>query len=106
MVRQWQKLFYHERFSATELADVPDFVKLAEAYGWAAERVDDPREVEGAYGRMLSAEGPFLLDLRIPRDQSVFPMVAPGGPLSEVIGVIDSGEGLRIISVDDGKGGR
>lgn len=106
MVRQWQKLFYHQRFSATELADVPDFVKLAEAYGWTAERIESPGEVEGAYRRMLSTDGPYLLDVRIPRDQSVFPMVAPGGPLSEVIGVIDGDEGLRIISVDDGEGGR
>ena len=97
MVRQWQKLFYRERFSATELADVPDFVKLAEAYGWSAARVDRPEDVAAAYERMLATDGPYLLDVRIPRDQSVFPMVAPGGGLSEVIGAIDSGEGLRII---------
>ena len=109
MVRQWQRLFYHERFSQTELADVPDFVKLAEAYGWSAARVDRPEDVPAAYERMLSTDGPYLLDLRIPRDQSVFPMMAPGGGLSEVIGAIDSGEGLRIIQTpdgDNGEGGR
>lgn len=101
MVRQWQKLFYDKRFSATELADVPDFVKLAESYGWGAERVDRPEDVDAAYARMLEADGPYLIDLRIPRDQSVYPMVAPGGGLSEVIGVIDSGEGLRIFGEPD-----
>lgn len=101
MVRQWQKLFYHGRFSATELDDVPDFVKLAEAYGWGAERVERPEDVGAAYGRMLSCEGPYLVDLRIPRDQSVFPMVAPGKGLSEVIGAIDSVEGLRILREPD-----
>ena len=94
MVRQWQKLFFGGRFSATELADVPDFAKLAGAYGWGAERVERPADVEGAYRRMLDADGPYLLDLRIPRDQSVFPMVAPGKALTDVIGVIDEQDAL------------
>ena len=88
MVRQWQKLFYEGRYSATELADNPDFVKLADAYGWRAERVDDPAQVEGAFERMLAATGPYLLDMRIDREQSVFPMVAPGSGLAEAIGAI------------------
>lgn len=102
MVRQWQKLFYHGRFSSTELSENPDFVKLAAAYAWDAEQVDDPEDVEDAIHRMLDSEGPYLLDVRIPRDQSVFPMVPPGKALSQVMGAIDSGEGgLRII--DDGQ---
>ena len=101
MVRQWQKMFYHERYSETELFDVPDFVKLAEAYGWGAERVERPEDVEAAYTRMLTTDGPYLVDLRILRDQSVYPMVAPGESLSEVIGVIDGDEGLRIMGQPD-----
>lgn len=93
MVRQWQKLFYHERYSFTELEPVPDFVKLAEAFGWAGERVADPAELPGAYARMLAHDGPYLLDVLVPRDQSVFPMVAPGKALSEVIGAIDAADG-------------
>lgn len=85
MVRQWQRLFYGGRYSATEIADNPDFVKLAQAYGWEAARVDDPSKVQGALTRMLDAAGPYLLDMRISRDQSVFPMVAPGGTLSQTI---------------------
>ncbi len=92
MVHQWQKLFLQERYSATELHDVPDFVKLAQAYSWSAERISKPEEVEGAFERMLSSEGPYLVDMRIPRDQSVFPIVAPGRALTEAVGAIDLGE--------------
>jgi acetolactate synthase-1/2/3 large subunit len=95
MVRQWQKLFYDKRYFATELADTPDFVKLAAAYGWSAERVEHSEQIESAYRRMLSTEGPYLIDMRIPRDQNVFPMVAPGGSATDIIGVVDSGDGLR-----------
>ena len=88
MVRQWQNLFYDGRYSSTELADNPDFVKLAEAYNWQAERVDAPKQVEEAFARMLQAEGPYLIDMRIDREQSVFPMVAPGSSLAEAIGAV------------------
>ena len=98
MVRQWQKLFLNQRYSATELHDVPDFVKLADAYSWEAERVESPEEVPAAYERMLASTGPYLIDLRIPRDQSVFPIVAPGKALSEAVGAIDLDEGVvRIV---------
>ena len=97
MVRQWQKLFYHERFVATELADTPDFVMLAQAYGWKAERVDDAKDVSAAYARMLQEDGPYLLDVRVPRDQNVYPMVAPGEGLTDVIGAYDSVYGLRAV---------
>ena len=93
MVGQWQRLFYDGRYSETELADCPDFVKLAEAYGWGAERVADPSQVGQAFRRMLQAEGPYLVDVRIERDQSVFPMVAPGKGISQSMGAIDAAPG-------------
>lgn len=89
MVHQWQKLFYNERYSSTLLDDSPDFVKLADAYGWQGERVTHPSEVEAALDRMLAADGPYLLDVVIDRDQNVYPMVAPGKALSDVMGAID-----------------
>ncbi|MEC4272342.1 biosynthetic-type acetolactate synthase large subunit [Adlercreutzia sp. R25] len=89
MVRQWQKLFYEKRYSETLLAPVPDFVKLAAAYGWEGERVEKPSEVADAIRRMLAATGPYLLDVAISRDQSVYPMVAPGAALDDVMGAID-----------------
>ena len=89
MVHQWQKLFYRERYSSTLLDANPDFVKLADAYGWQAERIERPEDVEPALVRMLAAEGPYLLDVAISRDQNVYPMVAPGRALDEVMGAID-----------------
>nr|WP_239442953.1 biosynthetic-type acetolactate synthase large subunit [Gordonibacter sp. An230] len=89
MVHQWQKLFYGERYSSTLLDACPDFVKLAEAYGWRAERVERPDEVDAALARMLESGGPYLLDVAISRDQNVYPMVAPGRALDDVIGAID-----------------
>ena len=89
MVHQWQKLFYDERYSSTLLDAVPDFVKLAEAYGWAGERIEKPEQVSDALDRMLAAEGPYLLDVAIDRDQNVYPMVAPGAAMSDALGAID-----------------
>lgn len=89
MVHQWQKLFYKERYSQTELADNPNFVKLAEAYGWKGKRVDKPSDVPAAIKEMLESDGPYLLDVMIPRDQNVYPMVAPGAALDNIMGAID-----------------
>ena len=89
MVHQWQKLFYRERYSATILDPNPDFVKLADAYGWRAERVESSDEVSSALDRMLSSEGPYLLDICISADQNVYPMVAPGAAINDIIGAID-----------------
>ena len=101
MVHQWQKLFYHERFSFTELAPVPDFVKLSEVYGWGGELVSDPAQLPAAYQRMLDFDGPYLLDVAISRDQNVFPMVAPGSSLGDVMGAIDSeADGTRIMGTE------
>ena len=102
MVRQWQRIFYGKRYSATEMADVPDFCKLADAYGWGSAVVDEPDELAGAYARMLDHPGPYLLDVKVARDQSVFPMVAPGRGLNEVIGAIDNErDGLRILEREE-----
>lgn len=89
MVHQWQKLFYNERYSETLLDPNPDFVKLADAYSWQAERVEDPKEVSAAISRMLKAEGPYLLDIAISPEQNVYPMVAPGAALDNIMGAID-----------------
>lgn len=89
MVHQWQKLFYHERYSSTILDPVPDFVKLADAYGWEGERIEKPEDVAPAIARMLASERPYLLDVAISPDQNVYPMVAPGAALDNVIGAID-----------------
>ena len=109
MVHQWQKLFYNERYSSTLLDPVPDFVKLAEAYGWQAAQVSRPNDLVDALEAMLCAEGPYLLDVVISRDQNVYPMVAPGKAMNDVIGAIDVAVGaVRTLGDDeqDEKGGR
>lgn len=89
MVHQWQRLFYDERYSCTEFTANPDFVKLAEAYGWQAERITRPDEIDAALDRMLAATDPYLLDVVIPTAQTVYPMVAPGAAIDDIIGAID-----------------
>ena len=106
MVFQWQDLFYDGRYSSTILPeDVPDFVKLSEAYGWQAEIVSDPAELEGAFKRLLDADRPALLDMRIERKEKVFPMVAPGAPLDDIIGAINVGPIFEMIDEHE-EGGR
>ena len=89
MVHQWQRLFYHERYSFTELDANPDFVKLADAYGWRARSVSDPDELDCALDEMLASDVPYLLDVQIPTEQTVYPMVAPGAPIDDIIGALD-----------------
>lgn len=83
MVRQWQDLFYEERYSATVLRDAVDFVKLAEAMGAEGIRAATREEFDAALEQALAADGPVVLDCMIDSDDKVWPMVAPGAPISE-----------------------
>ncbi len=83
MVRQWQNLFYGQRYSATTLFDKVDFVKLAEAMGAEAKRVTTIEEFESAFKEALEKKVPYLIDCMIDSDEKVWPMVAPGGSISE-----------------------
>ena len=83
MVRQWQTLFYGQRYSHTVLNDAVDFVKLAEAMGARAYKVTTREEFENAFGEALNAGAPVVLDCQIDKDEKVFPMVSPGGAISE-----------------------
>jgi acetolactate synthase-1/2/3 large subunit len=89
MVRQWQELFYAHRYSASTLGqDLPDFVKLAQAYDWTGIRVEKPAELEAALKLAFDTEGPVMVDVRVAREECVFPMVAPGGSIDEMLGGI------------------
>ncbi|MDD7210672.1 MAG: biosynthetic-type acetolactate synthase large subunit [Lachnospiraceae bacterium] len=83
MVRQWQNLFYGERYSATTLNDKVDFVKLAEAMGARAKRVTNMKEFEEAFAEAMECKEPYLIDCMIDSDEKVWPMVAPGASISE-----------------------
>lgn len=83
MVRQWQNLFYNQRYSHTSLNEaeqqIPDFVKLADAYGMEARRVTKPEEVDAAIEWAMSInDRPVLIDFRVSKDAMVWPMVAAG----------------------------
>jgi acetolactate synthase I/II/III large subunit len=86
MVRQWQELFYSERFAETPLADLPDLVKLADAYGCLGMRVRTVAELDQAIDRALANDqGPTIVDVRIRPEAKVYPMVPAGAPLNDMI---------------------
>ena len=84
MVRQWQELFYKKRYVATPLSG-PDFVKIAEAYGFPGLKVKHKEEVVPAIQKAMEAQGPFLIDFVIEPEENVYPMVPPGASLAEVL---------------------
>lgn len=87
MVRQWQELFLDKRYAETTLNGNPDFVKLVEAYGGTGIRVSKKQELYPALEKGLSLNKFVLIDCLIPKEENVFPMVAPGSPISKMIGV-------------------
>jgi acetolactate synthase-1/2/3 large subunit len=82
MVRQWQQFFHGGRYSSTPILS-PDYVKLAEAYGIPGWRVKQSSEVTDALRQANAAPGPALVELVIEQEANVFPMIVPGGSLSE-----------------------
>jgi acetolactate synthase-1/2/3 large subunit len=85
MVRQWQELFFARRYAASRFHCVPDFVRLAEAYGVPGMRIGPDDPVEPAVRRALEADGPVVVDVFIPQEEKVLPMVPPGAALKEMI---------------------
>lgn len=84
MVRQWQQLFFEGRYSGTPLLG-PDFAKVAEAYGITGFKVQEKGEVVPAIEQALAIEGPVLIDFKVEQEENVYPMVAPGAPVNEMI---------------------
>jgi len=87
MVRQWQEFFFNKRYSSTALTGNPDFVKLIEAYGGTGIRVNKKQELSPALEKALSLNKFVLIDCIIPGEENVFPMVIPGSPIDQMIGV-------------------
>lgn len=85
MVRQWQTLFFEKHYSNTVLGRKTDFVKLAEAFGAEGCRVSTREDFDEAFIRAMSAEGPFLIDVAIDKDEFVLPMLPPGGSMDDII---------------------
>ena len=78
MVRQWQQLFFAERYSETNLSDNPDFLMLAGAFGIPGQRITRKDQVDGALDALLNSEGPYLLHVSIDEYENVWPLVPPG----------------------------
>jgi acetolactate synthase-1/2/3 large subunit len=86
MVRQWQELLYEKRYSATDLHNNPDLVKIAEAYGAAGIRVTEKKEVKNALAESLTIKDrPVLIDFRVNEEENVFPFVPPGQAINEML---------------------
>ena len=85
MVRQWQELFYDKRYVCTDMDCAPDFVKLAEAFGAVGLRASKPEEVEAVLKEGLSVPQPVIMDFKVDREESVYPMVPAGAPITEML---------------------
>jgi acetolactate synthase I/II/III large subunit len=77
MVRQWQELFFTERYSEVDLSDNPDFALVARAFGIDAETIERRDQVAAAMERLYAADGPFLLHVKIDPRANVWPLVPP-----------------------------
>jgi len=84
MVRQWQEKFYQERYSYSAMS-VPDFVMLAKAYGANGFRIEKPSELAATMKQAFETPGPVLIDVVIPKEEAVMPMIPPGGSMSEML---------------------
>lgn len=85
MVRQWQTLFYNKHYSNTVLNRKTDFSALACAFGAAGQAVSTVAELEQALQTAFAAEGPYVIDCRIDKDEFVLPMLPPGGSMDDII---------------------
>jgi len=85
MVRQWQELTYESRYSESYSDSLPDFVALAEAYGWKGIRCDDPAKLDDAIAEMLAHDGPVMFDCRVHKTSNCFPMIPSGAAHTDMI---------------------
>jgi acetolactate synthase-1/2/3 large subunit len=85
MVRQWQQLLHGERYSHSYSDALPDFVKMADAFGCTGIRADRPEELDAKIARMIDTPGPVLFDCRVAREENCFPMIPSGKAHNEMI---------------------
>jgi len=83
MVRQWQELFFDKRYASTEMVN-PNFVKIAEGYDIEAQRVDKREDLQAALQKMVASKASYFLEIKIEKEDNVFPMIPTGASVSEV----------------------
>lgn len=85
MVRQWQELTYESRYSNSYSDSLPDFVKLAEAYGWTGIRIEEPQELAAGIRQMIDTPGPVIVDCRVAKLSNCFPMIPSGAAHTDML---------------------
>jgi len=85
MVRQWQELTYESRYSNSYSDSLPDFVKLAEAYGWKGIRIEDESQLDAGIQAMIDHDGPVIVDCLVAKDANCFPMIPSGAAHTEML---------------------
>ena len=85
MVRQWQELTYESRYSNSYSDSLPDFVKLAEAYGWKGIRIEDESQLDAGIQAMIDYDGPVIVDCRVAKEANCYPMIPSGAAHTEMI---------------------
>jgi len=83
MVRQWQELFFEKRYSFTHM-ESPDFIKLASSYGIKGEKIEIRKKLDSALDKFINFKGPYLLEVKVEKEDNIFPMVATGTSVDEV----------------------
>ena len=102
MVRQWQQLLHGERYSHSYSESLPDFVKLAEAYGGVGFRAEHPDELDDMIREMIAVNKPVLFDCRVTKEENCFPMIPSGKAHNEML-LADDGADLGAVIDDAGK---
>ena len=85
MVRQWQELTYESRYSNSYSDSLPDFVKLAEAYGWKGIRIEDESQLDAGIEAMLAHDGPVIVDCQVAKEANCFPMIPSGAAHTDML---------------------
>ena len=85
MVRQWQELLHEKNYSESYSKALPDFVKLAEAYGCVGIRAEDPDELDKKIEEMITTDGPVIFDCHVDQDENCFPMIPSGKPHNQML---------------------
>jgi acetolactate synthase-1/2/3 large subunit len=86
MVRQWQELFWDNRYSHVDMGSFPDFVKVADAYGATGIRLTEKSTLVDDMKEALATPGPVMVDVRVTREENTYPMIAPGQPARDMVG--------------------
>lgn len=98
MVRQWQETFYDGRYSSSNMqAGMPNFELLAQAFGIKGMMVEDRANLSTAIAEMLAHDGPVLLDVKVKKDENCYPMVAPGQPNDQMLGLPDKPKASKAV---------